>query len=207
MSLPRDILNRPIRDLRVSVTDRCNLRCGYCMPAEVFGVNYPFLSERVILRFDEIERLCRLFARCGAIKLRLTGGEPLLRPKLEKLVGRLAKIDGLLDLALTTNGLRLREYASSLRKAGLARVTVSVDALSDGLARKLNGGGASIEKVLDGIAAAQEAGLGVKVNSVIQRGLNDEEILPLARKFRGGGHCFAFYRIHGCRKLQWLAGG
>ncbi|MBL62351.1 MAG: GTP 3',8-cyclase MoaA [Opitutae bacterium] len=191
MSLPRDILNRPIGDLRISVTDRCNLRCSYCMPAEIFGVNYPFLPDRKILRFDEIERLCRLFVRCGARKVRLTGGEPLLRPNLTELVGKLAKIDDLLDLALTTNGLGLREHASSLRKAGLQRVTVSLDALSDDLVRKLGGGG-SVEKVLDGIAAAKEAGLEVKVNSVILRGLNDGEILPLAKRFRGGGVVLRF---------------
>ncbi|MFP6900979.1 MAG: GTP 3',8-cyclase MoaA [Opitutales bacterium] len=192
MSFPRDALNRPLKDLRVSVTDRCNLRCGYCMPADVFGHDYPFLNEVDILDFKEIARLCRLFVQCGVKKIRITGGEPLLRSHLPNLIDSLANIDGVEDLALTTNGLRLKEMALPLKNAGLGRVTVSLDALSGKIAKQLNGRADSAERTLSGIMAAQDAGLSVKVNAVIQKGLNEGEILPLAKRFKGTGVTLRF---------------
>jgi len=155
------------------------------MPATIFGPDYPFLPDGDMLDFEEISRLCRLFVECGVEKIRLTGGEPLLRPRLPDLVAKLAAIDGVKDLALTTNGLRLNEWVVPLREAGLRRVTVSLDALSKDVAKRLNGRADSVERTLTGIAAAQDAGLGIKVNTVVQRGLNEGEILPLARKFKG----------------------
>ena len=192
MTYPRDTLNRPLRDLRISVTDRCNLRCGYCMPAEIFGPDYLFLPKDETLDFDEISRLGQLFVQCGVQKFRLTGGEPLLREGLPDLVGMLAKIEGLQDLALTTNGLRLGKMAIPLRDAGLRRVTVSLDALSGETAMQLNGGSESTSKTLAGIEAAQDAGLAVKINAVIMRGINEQEILPLAKRFRGSGVTLRF---------------
>ncbi|MBG30666.1 MAG: GTP 3',8-cyclase MoaA [Opitutae bacterium] len=192
MTFPKDNLNRPLRDLRISVTDRCNLRCEYCMPAEIFGPDYPFLPKGDILAFGEISRLANLFVKCGVEKIRLTGGEPLLRDRLPDLVSELAKIDGLHDLALTTNGLRLEAFAIPLRDAGLQRVTVSLDALSRETAKRLNGSFESTNHTLNGIAAAKEAGLEVKINTVIKRGVNEHEILPLANRFRGSGTCVRF---------------
>ena len=162
------------------------------MPAKVFGPNYPFLPNGDMLDFKEITRLCRLFADCGVQKIRLTGGEPLLRPDLPDLVANLAEINGVEDLALTTNGLRLKDWAIPLRDAGLSRVTVSLDALSKNIAARLNGRADSVERTLAGIAASQEAGLEIKVNTVVQRNLNEEEILPLARNFKGTGVILRF---------------
>ena len=162
------------------------------MPAEVFGKDYPYLDKQEILNFAEITRLSQLFVQCGVKKVRLTGGEPLLRPGLPSLIDRLANIDGLEDLALTTNGLRLKEMALPLKNAGLQRVTVSLDALSSEISKQLNGRGDSAEKTLAGIFAAQGAGLGVKVNAVIQKGVNEGEILPLAKKFKGTGITLRF---------------
>ncbi|MFP6854359.1 MAG: radical SAM protein, partial [Opitutales bacterium] len=187
MSLPKDTLGRPLRDLRISVIDRCNLRCGYCMPAKIFGPDYPFLPASDLLDFDEIARLSRLFAQCGVKKIRLTGGEPLLRPGLPDLVRSLAAIEGVEDLALTTNGLMLSDLAIPLREAGLRRITVSLDAISRDIALRVNGRADSADRTMEGIVAAQNAGLGVKVNSVVQRGLNEQDVLPLARRFRGTG--------------------
>jgi cyclic pyranopterin phosphate synthase len=184
-----DRLARPLRDLRVSVTDRCNFRCTYCMPKEVFGPDHPFLERAEILSFEEIERLCRVFASLGTRKLRLTGGEPLVRRGLEGLVERLARLEGIEDLALTTNGAALAERAEGLAKAGLRRVTVSLDSLDDGRFAAINDVGFPVARVLEGIDAAARAGLApVKVNMVVMRGRNEEDVVPMAARFRGTGH-------------------
>ncbi|WP_019586337.1 GTP 3',8-cyclase MoaA [Deinococcus apachensis] len=174
-----DRLGRPLRDLRVSVTDRCNLRCTYCMPAEVFGPDYAFLPRSELLSFEEIERLAGAFVTLGVRKLRLTGGEPLLRRDLPDLVARLARLEGVEDVALTTNGLLLPRLAADLKAAGLRRVTVSLDSLDPEVFGRMNGVGVHPKRVLDGIEAALKAGLGVKVNTVVQRGVNDEGLREL----------------------------
>ncbi len=190
---PTDALGRPLRDLRISVTDRCNFRCPYCMPAEVYGDRYRFLPRPEVLTFEEIERLARLFVGLGARKIRLTGGEPLVRQDLPVLVSRLAAIPGVLDLALTTNGFLLAEHAQALRDAGLRRVTVSLDSLDDAVFRKMAGREYSVARVLEGIAAAERAGLApIKINCVVQRGANDHTLVELARRFRGTGHVVRF---------------
>ena len=184
-----DTRRRPLRDLRISVTDRCNFRCVYCMPKEVFGHDFEFLRRAQLLTFEEIARLTRLFASAGVRKLRLTGGEPLLRRDLERLVEMLAAIDGIEDIALTTNGSLLARKARVLRDAGLRRVTVSLDSLDDEVFGSVNDVGAPVARVLEGIEAAASAGLGpVKVNMVVKRGLNDTSVLDMARHFRGSGH-------------------
>ena len=190
MEHPRDTLARPLHDLRISVTDRCNFRCGYCMPREVFDKHYAFLPHSSLLTFEEIVRVARLFVAHGVRKIRLTGGEPLLRKNLEVLVGMLAALrtpDGQpLDLTLTTNGSVLARKAQALKDAGLQRVTVSLDALDDAVFRRMNDADFPVADVLDGIEAARRAGLGpIKVNMVVQRGTNDHQILPMARQFRG----------------------
>ena len=176
---------RQLRDLRISVTDRCNFRCRYCMPVEVFGASYQFLPRKEILRFGEIERIARQFVRMGVRKLRLTGGEPLLRRDLTDLVQRLADIDGVDDIAMTTNAALLAKHAGSLKESGLDRVTVSLDALDPEVFGQMNGVGIGPEKVIAGIDAALEVGLGVKVNAVIKKGVNDREIVTLAEFARG----------------------
>jgi cyclic pyranopterin phosphate synthase len=182
-----DRLGRPLRDLRISVTDRCNFRCRYCMPREVFGERYRFLANEDLLSFDEIERLARIFAGLGVRKVRLTGGEPLLRPDLADLVAKLARIDGL-DIALTTNGSVLAREAPALKRAGLSRVTVSLDSLDEEVFAAMNDSGFPAARVLDGIAAAQRAGLTpVKVNVVVRRDVNDDGVVGLARHFKGTG--------------------
>jgi GTP 3',8-cyclase len=182
-----DTLRRPLRDLRISVTDRCNFRCVYCMPKEVFGRDYAFLPRAELLTFEEIERLVRVFAGHGVRKVRLTGGEPLLRRDLEVLVGMLARIPEL-DLTLTTNGALLPRKAQALADAGLERITVSLDSLDDATFRRMNDVDFPVDRVLAGIEAAQAAGLDpVKVNVVVKRGLNEDDVLPLARAFRGTG--------------------
>jgi GTP 3',8-cyclase len=187
-----DTLGRPVRDLRVSVTDRCNFRCVYCMPKEVFGRDYPFLPRAELLTFEEIERLARVFAGLGVEKIRLTGGEPLLRRDLEILVGLLARIDGL-DLTLTTNGALLGRKAEALKGAGLNRITVSLDSLDDDVFRAMNDVDFPVTRVLEGIDAALAAGLApVKVNVVVKRGLNEDSVLPMARYFRGTGVVLRF---------------
>jgi cyclic pyranopterin phosphate synthase len=187
-----DTLGRPIRDLRISVTDRCNFRCVYCMPKEVFGRDYPFLPRSELLTFEEIETLARVFARLGVEKIRITGGEPLVRRDLETLVGLLARIDGL-DLTLTTNGALLARKAAALKEAGLKRVTVSLDSLDDDVFRAMNDVDFPVTRVLDGIDAARAAGLApVKVNVVVKRGLNEDGILAMARHFRGTGVVLRF---------------
>jgi cyclic pyranopterin phosphate synthase len=188
-----DQLGRPLRDLRISVTDRCNFRCPYCMPAEVFGARYKFLPRPELLRFEEIERLSRLFVELGVEKLRITGGEPLLRADLPKLVAKLAAIPGLRDLTLTTNGVLLAAKARALADAGLARVTVSLDSHEESVFRKMSGGRAGTASVLAGIEAALAAGLApVKVNCVVQRGVNDAGVVALARRFQGTGVVLRF---------------
>ncbi|GAA5534610.1 GTP 3',8-cyclase [Deinococcus aluminii] len=174
-----DRLGRPLRDLRISVTDRCNLRCTYCMPASVFGPDYAFLPRAELLTFEEIERLSRAFVALGVRKLRLTGGEPLLRRDLPELVARLSGIEGVDDIALTTNGLLLPRLAADLKAAGLKRVTVSLDSLDPEVFGQMNGLNVHPQRVLDGIEAALKAGLGVKVNTVVQRGVNDAGLREL----------------------------
>jgi cyclic pyranopterin phosphate synthase len=182
-------MRRPLRDLRISVTDRCNFRCVYCMPKEVFGHDFEFMRRAQLLTFEEIARLARLFAAAGVHKLRLTGGEPLLRRDIERLIEMLAGIDGIDDIALTTNGTLLAGKARVLRAAGLRRVTVSLDSLDDEVFGAANDVGAPVARVLEGIEAAAAAGLGpVKVNMVVKRGLNDRSVLDMARHFRGTGH-------------------
>jgi GTP 3',8-cyclase len=190
--VPLDTLFRPLRDLRISVTDRCNFRCVYCMPKEVFGRDYRFLERKELLTFEEIERVARAFVRHGVRKIRLTGGEPLLRRDIERLVELLAGIDSL-DLTLTTNGSLLAQKATMLADAGLTRVTVSLDSLDDETFRRMNDVDFPVERVLEGIEAAAAAGLGqAKVNVVVKRGVNEESIVPMARHFRGTGHILRF---------------
>lgn len=189
----KDQFDRPLRDLRISLTDRCNFRCVYCMPKEIFGPDYEFLSRTELLSFDEIERLTRLFAGLGVQKVRLTGGEPLLRKGVERLVERLAAIPGIDDLTMTTNGSLLAGKAQRLADAGMNRVSISLDALDDGVFSKMNDVDFPVERVLEGIEAAGEAGLRpVKVNMVVKRGVNDGEILPMVRYFRGSDHILRF---------------
>jgi cyclic pyranopterin phosphate synthase len=182
-----DTLGRPLRDVRISVTDRCNFRCVYCMPKEVYGRDFEFLSREKLLTFEEIERVARAFVSQGAEKVRLTGGEPLLRRDLERLVAMLAEIPGL-DLTLTTNGALLAAKAQALRDAGLQRITVSLDSLDDEVFRAMNDVDFSVRRVLDGIDAAAAVGLPVKVNMVVRRGLNEASVLPMAYEFRERGH-------------------
>ena len=190
---PVDRLGRPLRDLRISVTDRCNFRCSYCMPAEIFGDKYEFLPREEILSFEEIERLVRIFAQLGALKLRITGGEPLLRVDLQGLIRRLAGVSGVEDLALTTNATLLPRQADDLRAAGLHRVTVSLDSLDEAVFAKMNGDKLSVTRVLEGIEAAEHAGLGpVKINCVVQKGVNDHTLVELARYFKGTGQIVRF---------------
>jgi cyclic pyranopterin phosphate synthase len=186
-----DTLGRPVRDLRISVTDRCNFRCVYCMPKEVFGRDYQFLERRELLTFEEIERLARSFVRQGVEKIRLTGGEPLVRRDVERLVERLAAVGGL-DLTLTTNGSLLPQKAQALADAGLRRVTVSLDSLDDKVFRSMNDADFPVSRVLEGIDAAAAAGLPVKVNMVVKRGVNENDVVAMARHFHGSGHILRF---------------
>ncbi|MGG0051207.1 GTP 3',8-cyclase MoaA [Bacillus atrophaeus] len=188
-----DKRDRPLRDLRISVTDRCNFRCTYCMPAELFGPDYPFLKKEELLSFEELERLAKLFvSRFGVEKIRLTGGEPLMRKDMPELIKKLARIPGVRDIAMTTNGSLLPVYAEKLKNAGLHRVTVSLDSLEDERFKAINGRGVSVSKVLEGIEAAKQAGLGIKVNMVVQKGVNEKDILPMARYFKEKGHILRF---------------
>ena len=192
-----DTLGRPLRDLRISVTDRCNFRCSYCMPKEVFGKDHAYLPHSALLSFEEIERVARQFLALGVRKIRLTGGEPLLRKDLERLVGQLSRlrtVDGNMpDLTLTTNGSLLARKAAALQAAGLQRVTVSLDGLDDAVFRRMNDVDFPVAEVLAGIDAAQSAGLGpIKVNMVVKRGTNEHEIVPMARHFKGTGVVLRF---------------
>ena len=183
-----DTLGRPLGDLRVSVTDRCNFRCPYCMPAEIYGERYQFLPKSEILTFEEITRIVRIFVGLGVNKVRLTGGEPLVRQNLEKLIAMLAEIDGVEDLTLTTNGYLLARKAAALKAAGLQRITVSLDSLDEEVFKRMNGLGLSVAPVLEGIEEAAKVGLHpIKLNAVVQRGVNDHTILDLARRFKGTG--------------------
>jgi GTP 3',8-cyclase len=184
----RDALARPLRDLRISVMDRCNFRCPYCMPRETYHERYRFLGSHERLSFDEIVRLARLFVQQGVRKLRLTGGEPLLRTNLPDLIGDLTDIPGVEDVALTTNGVLLARYATELKAAGLGRVTVSLDSLDAEVFARMSGGFAGVEEVLDGIEHARRAELTpIKINAVVQRGVNDHTVLDLVERFRGTG--------------------
>jgi cyclic pyranopterin phosphate synthase len=188
-----DTLGRPMRDLRVSVTDRCNFRCTYCMPKEVFGADHAFLPRAEILDFEEIERVVRASVALGVRKVRLTGGEPLVRRNLETLVQMIAAVPGIDDLTLTTNASLLAAKAQALADAGLHRVTVSLDALDDETFMRMNDVGFPVQRVLDGMAAADAAGLGpIKVNTVVRRGLNEHAVLDLAERFRGTGTTVRF---------------
>jgi len=185
---PRDRLDRPLRDLRISVTDRCNFRCPYCMPRERYDEHYQFLKTAERLGFEEVVRLSRLFVALGVRKLRITGGEPLLRPALADLIGDLSSLHGVDDIALTTNGVLLAQHAVELRAAGLQRVTVSLDSLDSAVFARMAGGFGSPQEVLAGIDAAQRAGLSpIKINAVVQRGINDHTVLNLIEHFRGTG--------------------
>src|SRR5829696_674259 len=185
-----DRLGRPLRDLRISVTDRCNFRCVYCMPKSVFGADYRFLDRKELLTFEEIERVARAAVALGVEKLRLTGGEPLVRKDVERLIALLAPLGA--ELTLTTNASLLAAKAQALASAGLHRVTVSLDSLDDATFRTMNDVDFPVSKVLDGIDAAAAAGLPVKVNAVVKRGLNDDSVVDLARHFKGSGHVLRF---------------
>lgn len=189
---PSDSFGRPLRDLRISVTDRCNFRCPYCMPKEVFGPGYPFLHAPQLMADGELVRIARAFVALGVEKVRLTGGEPLLRPDVPELVRRLKRDLGVPVVALTTNGWLLEKAAPALRDAGLDRLNVSVDSLDDAVAGRLNGQGFRTTRVLRGIDAAAALGLPIKVNCVLQRGVNDHEIIPLCEYFRERGHILRF---------------
>jgi GTP 3',8-cyclase len=184
----RDTRGRPMHDVRISVMDRCNFRCPYCMPRDTFHDNYKFLKTNERLSFDEITRLARAFVQLGVKKLRITGGEPLLRPSLPDLISDLSTIPGVEDIALTTNGVLLSKYATELAAAGLRRLTVSLDSLDPDVFAGMSGGYGGVEDVLDGIEQAQRAGLApIKINAVVQRGINDHTVIDLLERFRGTG--------------------
>ena len=184
----RDVFGRLLQDLRISVTDRCNFRCPYCMPAEIYGERYQFLPRADLLTFEEIARLARIFVGLGTTKIRLTGGEPLVRSGVENLVALLTQVDGIKDLTLTTNGYLLAQQAQALKDAGLQRVTVSLDSLDDDIFGEMNGRGYGVQRVLEGIEKAREVGLDpIKVNAVVQKGVNDHTLLDLLRHFKGTG--------------------
>jgi cyclic pyranopterin phosphate synthase len=192
-ALPIDRLNRRMRDLRISVTDRCNFRCTYCMPKEIYGTAHPFLPRSELLSFEEIAALAAAFARNGVEKLRITGGEPLLRRDLPKLIEMLRGLPGIREIALTTNGALLAQHAHSLRSAGVDRLTVSVDAVTPAVFRAMNDVGFPVDRVLEGIVAAQEAGFTpIKINAVIRRSVNEDQIVPLARRFLNRNHILRF---------------
>ena len=189
-----DALNRPLRDLRISVTDRCNFRCTYCMPKEVFGADFQFLPRADLLSFEEITRLARIFVDQGVEKVRLTGGEPLVRRDIEKLIAMLTSIPGLADIALTTNGSLLTpQKARALKDAGLKRITISLDSLDEAVFQSMNDVSFPVARVLDGINAADETGLSpIKIDMVVKRGVNDDSILDMAGHFRGSGYILRF---------------
>ena len=188
-----DKFGRPFRDLRISITDRCNFRCPYCMPEEIYGDRYEFLPRADLLTFEEITRLARIMVGLGAVKVRVTGGEPLVRSQVERLIGQLAGVDGVRDLAMTTNGYLLASKAQTLKDAGLRRLTVSLDSLDEEVFAQMNGRGFGPQRVLEGIEAAEKAGLApIKINAVVQKGVNDHTIVDLARHFKGSGHTVRF---------------
>ncbi len=192
MDYPIDTLKRPLKDLRISVIDQCNFRCPYCMPAEIFGSQYAFLKRDELLNFEEITRLTRIAADLGVHKIRLTGGEPLLRKDLDQLIEMLIDIPRIDDLALTTNGVLLPRFAERLKNAGMGRITISLDALDNDCFQKMNGRNVQVKTVLKGIEAAAAAGLTIKINMVVQKGVNEQEILPMARFFKQSGHTLRF---------------
>ena len=188
-----DTMGRPLKDLRISVTDRCNFRCTYCMPAEIFGESYKFLPKDEILSFEEIARLARIFVEFGVNKLRITGGEPLLRTDLHILIAMLTGLPGWEDLTLTTNAYLLPQQAQQLKDAGLQRITISLDTLDDEVFKEMNGRGISIDRELQGIDAAAAVGLApIKINAVVQKGVNDHTVVDLARYFKNSGHIVRF---------------
>ena len=188
-----DTMGRSMRDLRISVTDRCNFRCPYCMPAEIFGEAYQFLPREQILTYEEITRLVGLFAEFGVTKARITGGEPLLRTDLPTLIGQVSAVDGITDVTLTTNGYLLAQQAQALKDAGLHRITVSLDSLDEDVFKQMNGRGFGPAPILNAIESASEVGLApIKINAVVQRGVNDHTIVDLARHFKGTGHIVRF---------------
>ena len=188
-----DTLGRSLRDLRISVTDRCNFRCPYCMPAEIYGERYEFLKREALLTFEEIERLTRIFTQLGVTKIRITGGEPLVRAELPELIAKLRRIPDVADLAMTTNGFLLRRYANDLRDAGLDRITVSMDSLQEDVFKAMSGRNYGPDKVLDGISAAHDVGFSpLKINVVVQRGVNEHTILETAEYFRQTGDIVRF---------------
>jgi cyclic pyranopterin phosphate synthase len=192
-STPIDTLNRPLRDLRISVTDRCNFRCTYCMPRSVYGRDYEFLPRSELLSFEELVRVVTATTSLGVAKVRITGGEPLLRAGIDRLVAMLNEIDTVADLTMTTNGSLLPRFAERLAAAGLDRISVSLDAVDDATFRSMNDADVGVAEVLTGIEAAAEAGLGpIKVNAVVQRNVNDHQIVDMARHFRGTGHIVRF---------------
>lgn len=187
-----DALGRPIHDLRISVTDRCNFRCTYCMPKEIFGDNYPFLQREQLLTFEEIIRLTKIFVTLGVKKIRITGGEPLLRQDLPYLIERINEIDGIKDIGLTTNGVLLRRFGEQLYEAGLKRLNISLDALDPEIFGRMNGRGTKPDIVLENIRFAKKLGFQIKVNMVVQRGVNDQEIIPIAEYFKRLGITLRF---------------
>ncbi|MFD1017957.1 GTP 3',8-cyclase MoaA [Thalassobacillus hwangdonensis] len=187
-----DQLQRPIRDLRISVIDQCNFRCSYCMPAEVFGEDYRFLPFNELLSYDEIVRLAEIFAELGTEKIRITGGEPLMRRNLDELIARLKRIEGINDVAVTTNAVFLTKQAEKLKAAGLDRVNVSLDAIEDDVFKRINGRHVKTLPVLKGIEAARKAGLPIKINMVVKKGMNEDQILPMARYFKQTGDTLRF---------------
>ena len=188
-----DKLTRHLRDLRISVTDKCNFRCGYCMPAEIYGEQYEFLPKAQMLTFEEISRLVKLFVELGTKKLRLTGGEPLVRNSIENLVAMLCQIEGVDDLTLTTNGFLLAEKAQALENAGLQRITVSLDSLDDQVFAHMNGRNFTTARIMAGIHKAEQVGLRpIKINTVVQRNVNEHTLIDLARHFKGTGHIIRF---------------
>ncbi len=191
-SITLDPLDRPLRDLRISVTDRCNFRCHYCMPAEIFGKDYAFLAKNKLLSFEELTRLVRIFTELGVKKIRITGGEPLLRQDLPTFISMIREVEGVQDIALTTNGALLEKLAGPLKRSGLHRITVSLDSLDDGRFAAMNGVGFRVEPILQAVEAAADAGLPVKINMVVKKGMNDCDILPMARYFKEKGHTLRF---------------
>lgn len=190
---PRDSLGRPLRDLRISVTDRCNFRCTYCMPAEIFGERYEFLARDAILSFEEIERLVGLMVPLGVSKIRITGGEPLLRHELPRLIRGIRSIPGIDDIAMTTNGTLLKYMAGQLYREGLSRMTISLDSLDPGVFHAMNGERLDVAKVLEGIETAEQVGFRpLKINCVVQKGVNDHTLVELARHFKDRGHIVRF---------------
>ncbi|MFT4552968.1 MAG: cyclic pyranopterin phosphate synthase [Chlamydiales bacterium] len=188
-----DLLKRPLQDLRISVIDRCNFRCKYCMPEDIYNKAFGFLKRSDLLSFEEITRLTVVLVKLGVRKVRITGGEPLLRPSLATLIHSLSQIPGLDDLGMITNGFLLPNYAQELKRAGLKRITVSLDSLDDLTFRKMNGGKSGVKRILEGIKIAEEAGFhSIKINAVIQRGMNDHNFLDLVRYFKGSRHIVRF---------------